>query len=60
MGRAAHFKQADVTRALKGVVAAGVQPSSCRIAPSGEIVVLLGHAISGPRNSFDELIGKAE
>lgn len=38
--RVSSYKQSDVTRALKGAVAAGMQPSGCRIAPNGEIEVV--------------------
>jgi hypothetical protein len=34
------FKQADVTRALKAAVRAGMRPSGYKIDPSGAIVVL--------------------
>ena len=59
MSRAARFKQADVTRALRGANAAGMKPSGYKITPSGEIVVMLGDDTSEPRNSFDTLMGKA-
>lgn len=40
MNRAARFKQADVTRALRGAVAADLKPSGFKIDPTGAIVVL--------------------
>lgn len=59
MSRAGRFKQADATRALRAAVAAGLKPSGYKITPSGEIVVMLGDDTAGPRNSFDDLIGRA-
>lgn len=59
MSRAARFKQADATRALRAAVAAGLKPSGFRIDANGAIVVMLGDDTSEPRNSFDALIGKA-
>lgn len=38
--RRATFKQADLTRALRGAVAAGLKPSGYRIDPAGSIVVM--------------------
>lgn len=59
MSRAARFKQADATRALRAAVAAGLKPSGFRIDANGAIVVMLGDDTSEPRNSFDTLMGKA-
>ena len=59
MSRAARFKQADATRALRAAAAAGLKPSGFRITPSGEIVVMFGDDTAGSQNSFDELLGKA-
>lgn len=59
MARAAAFKQADLTRALRAATAAGLKPSGYRINPvTGEIEVQLGNdnaATAG--NSFDRLMG---
>ncbi|EPR08443.1 hypothetical protein M527_09850 [Sphingobium indicum IP26] len=55
--RAARFKQADATRALRAAVAAGLKPSGYRIDPAGAIVVMF--ADGAPRkaansNPWDE------
>jgi hypothetical protein len=58
--RRATFKQADLTRALRGARAAGMEPRGCRINPqTGEIEVQFGSATSVTDNSFDRLIGGA-
>lgn len=58
MSKRASFKQADLTRALRGVRAAGVEPRSCRINPAtGEIEMQFGRDISASVNSFDSIIG---
>ena len=59
MSRAARFKQADATRALRAAQAAGLKVSGYKITPCGEIVVMFGDDMSEPRNSFDALLGKA-
>ncbi len=60
MTRRATFKQADLTRALRGARAAGMEPRDCRINPmTGEIEMRFGQDTAGPRNSFDSLIGGA-
>ena len=59
MSRAARFKQADVTRALRAARSAGMKPSGYKITPSGEIVVMLGEDVSESYNSFDAIIGRA-
>ena len=48
------FRQQDLTRALKGVIAAGVQIARLEIDPSGKIVILLdsGERIE-PSNALD-------
>ena len=49
------FRQHDLTRALKGAIAAGVQITRVEIDPSGKIMIQLG---SGervePSNEFDK------
>lgn len=53
--RRSSFRQADITRALKGAKAAGLNPSGCTIGPDGSIHVNCGDGGSGPINSFDRL-----
>lgn len=57
VGRASPFKQVDVTRAIKGAIAAGFQPGEFRIAPDGTIQVLRADAVSGMSNRIDQMIG---
>lgn len=54
----AAFKQIDVTRAVKGAVAAGLKVSGCRIDPrSGAILVFTAEANTLPgANEWDEVI----
>lgn len=57
MSAPARFKQADVTKAMKGVAAAGFKPSGCKIDPAtGAIIVMLGGASAKPAtgNPWDE------
>lgn len=55
--RAARFKQADATRALRAAVAAGLKPSGYKIDPAGAIVVMFGDALAPKAaNSFDEVL----
>lgn len=56
--RAPRFKQADLTRALRAALAAGMKPSGYRIDASGDIIVMLGGEGVSPVNSFDALIGE--
>lgn len=56
MPRRATFKQADLTRALRGVKAAGMDPRGCRINPvTGEIEVHFGKPGAEKGNTFDAL-----
>lgn len=56
--RRANFKQADLTRALRGARAAGMEPRGCRINPlTGEIEMQFGSVTSDTNNSFDRLLG---
>lgn len=58
--RRATFKQADLTRALRGARAAGMELRGCRINPqTGEIELDFGGAATSGSNSFDRLIGAA-
>lgn len=49
------FRQSDVTRAVKGVVAAGVQVGRVEIAKDGSIVVVPSSMVSAaaPRDVLD-------
>ena len=60
MTAAARFKQADLTRAIKGAKAAGMKVGSFEINPNGKIVIL-SEAMSVPNdvNPWDSLVGKA-
>ncbi len=58
----AAFKQADVTRALRGVAAAGLQVAKVVVEPSGQIVILTGAndgAEKAERNPWDEVFDEA-
>jgi hypothetical protein len=57
--RAARFKQADATRALRAAVAAGLKPSGYKVDADGAIIVLFGDSALEASNSFDSLIGRA-
>jgi hypothetical protein len=52
-GRAIAFTQAAVSRAVRGVAAAGLEPSEVQIEPSGTIRLLFGSPDLGPRRSGD-------
>ncbi|WP_313353206.1 hypothetical protein [Paracoccus sp. (in: a-proteobacteria)] len=51
------FKQVDVTRAIKGALAAGFDPGEFRIAPDGTIQVLRVGTLSNVDNRIDQMIG---
>lgn len=55
--RSATFKQVDVTRAVKGAVAAGLAVGGFKIdARTGDIVVFIAGAGNAPRvNEWDEV-----
>ncbi len=55
--RVTPFKQADVTRAIKGAFAAGFEPGEFRIAPDGTIQVLRAGTVSNGGNRIDQMIG---
>jgi hypothetical protein len=44
MATSVPFRQADLTRALKGVAKAGIKPTRAEIDSSGKIVIVLGEA----------------
>lgn len=54
------FKQSDVRRVLAAAAKAGFTPTSCTIAPSGEIAVKFAEQDAAALNSFDSLIGKPD
>jgi hypothetical protein len=57
LSRRASFKQADLTRALRGARAAGMEPHGCRINPvTGEIEVHFSNDSTSATNSFDRLL----
>jgi hypothetical protein len=56
----ARFTQADVTRLVKGAIAAGMAVGSVRITPSGEIVVSAqgtAQDLDHRENPLDRLLG---
>ena len=59
MTKPAAFKQADITRALRGAAAAGMKPSGYRVnAVTGDIEVQLGANDTASTNSFDAIRGR--
>ena len=60
MTRPAAFRQADLTRAVRGVQAAGVEQATIRLRPGGEIVIHIGGgaaaAVDGDANEWDEVL----
>lgn len=48
-----NFKQGDVTRAVKGVVAAGVEVSRVEVDPAGRIVIITQGEADTPETAFD-------
>lgn len=57
MSRPARFRQADLTRAVKGARASGLPVQRVEIDPNGKIVILFGGgpAITGG-NEWDEVL----
>ena len=57
MNRRATFSQADVTRALKAHVAAGIPVARTEVTPDGRIVVFTVHdgAATGEPNDWDRV-----
>ncbi|WP_416463419.1 hypothetical protein [Sphingomonas sp. VDB2] len=55
--RRPRFKQADLTRAAKGAVAAGLKVGSAIIGPDGTIKLIFGDVGTNTSNSFDEIQG---
>jgi hypothetical protein len=58
--RARTFKQADVTRALRATVAAGIAVQRIEIDSSGKIVVVAGAAVSAPIDELDRELAEFE
>ncbi|MGR6327704.1 hypothetical protein ACU5AX_01425 [Sphingomonas sp. XXL09] len=57
MSARARFRQEDVTRALKGAVAAGMRVGRIEIEPNGRIVILSETAApTADRNSWDDVL----
>lgn len=57
MASAARFKQADLTRAVRGVEAAGVRVGRIEIDPNGKIVILSEKTGKpGAANEWDEVL----
>lgn len=48
------FRQADVTRALKGATAAGMKPTRAEITSEGRIVLSFDEAQAEPATAFDQ------
>ena len=61
MSARARFKQADVTRALKAAVAAGVKPAQIVLEPTGEmrLIFIDEGQPAGTINPLDRLLGNA-
>jgi plastocyanin domain-containing protein len=58
MTRAASFKQADATRAIKAAVKAGMKPSECVIDSAGTIRLVFGSDTPSPSktNPMDRIL----
>lgn len=55
--RAATFKQSDLTRAVRGVAAAGVRVGRVEIDPNGKIVVMAETvSAASASSSWDEVL----
>lgn len=61
MAARARFRQADMTRALKAAVAAGVKPAQIVLEPTGEMRLIFADEAqaTGPVNPLDRLLGHA-
>jgi hypothetical protein len=58
VGEPARFKQADIKRAVRGVVDAGVRVGRVEIDPNGNIVIFTAEAPAARRggNSWDRVL----
>lgn len=55
--RPASFKQSDLTRAVRGVAAAGMRVGRVEIDPNGKIIVMAeSPALAGRSGSWDEVL----
>jgi hypothetical protein len=54
------FKQADVSRALRGAVSAGLKPARAEIDASGRIIIVFGEANAEPVTDFDDWKAKRD
>lgn len=54
--RATRFRQADVTRALRGAIAAGQRVARAEIDPNGKIVIVFGAGAPVSGNEWDEVL----
>jgi len=56
--RSAPFKQIDVTRAIKGAVAADMQVGAAYITPEGGIMVIAkGEQVTSAKGDIDKMLG---
>lgn len=58
--RQVRFRQADVTRALKGALGAGMTVSRVEIDPDGRIVLAAPGEPSTPQSELDRWLGKSD
>jgi len=58
---AGHFRQSDITRAIKAAVAGGLAVSRTEIAPDGRIVLIHAPELpSEPQNDYDQWKAKRD
>lgn len=57
---APHFRQTDLTRALKGARAAGIEVARVEIGPDGKIVIWPGQDAVEPVTDFDRWKAKRD
>lgn len=56
MSLPARFKQSDITRAVKGALAAGLRVGKVQIDPNGNIIILSDNGpAKGQQNSWSDL-----
>jgi hypothetical protein len=55
--RPAHFKQIDVTRAIKGAVAADMEVGAAYITPEGGIMIIAkGEQVTSAKGDIDKML----